>query len=130
MFGSCHSWSPIHTTDGILVDNRKLGVDEKGEHPILINKEDQRTNHPSISKKGSLQTTVKCFPGMTTGKLEINLWEEGYSLEASTIEDVKKKKIFNNIKKNFYLFRFSLWVESLLLLVMVLVNIVQLLLIF
>ena len=92
MFGSCHSWSPIHTTDGILVDNRKLGVDEKGEHPILINKEDQRTNHPSISKKGSLQTTVKCFPGMTTGKLEINLWEEGYSLEASTIEDVKKKK--------------------------------------
>eukprot|EP01091_Cochliopodium_minus_P018447 TRINITY_DN748_c0_g1_i1.p1 TRINITY_DN748_c0_g1~~TRINITY_DN748_c0_g1_i1.p1 ORF type:complete len:826 (-),score=262.16 TRINITY_DN748_c0_g1_i1:116-2593(-) len=86
-FGTSHSWSPIGTTDGIILDNKRINW-EKGIEDIFINPEDPLTNHPSLISEGKLKPTVTCSPGLMTGILEQKLWENGYSLAASTIEDV------------------------------------------
>eukprot|EP01091_Cochliopodium_minus_P016173 TRINITY_DN597_c0_g1_i1.p1 TRINITY_DN597_c0_g1~~TRINITY_DN597_c0_g1_i1.p1 ORF type:complete len:937 (-),score=245.43 TRINITY_DN597_c0_g1_i1:89-2899(-) len=92
-FGSSHSWAPIQTTNGILVDTRKINYEE-GIERVQIMDQDPRTDHPSFTQKGKLLPTVTCSPGISTGALEIHLWEltdkkdKRYSLEASTIEEV------------------------------------------
>ena len=93
LFGQSHSWSPVHTTNGIFVDNRMINYYD-GIERVLINPADERTNHPSISPDGQLRPTATCSPGITSGQLETHLWETSetktvrYSMDSSTYEDV------------------------------------------
>ena len=100
MFGLSHSWTHIAASTGIMVDNRKIRTDPKsGEFLVEILDEDPRTDNPSISYKGKLKPTATSPPGITTGELELKLWDRNYSIEASTIEEVITMGGNNYIKK-------------------------------
>lgn len=75
VFGSSHSWSRLVPTDGFMVDNRMIGA-AGGRYVTRI--------EPS-GEGGRARATVP--PGITARELELWLWQRGYSLPASSVED-------------------------------------------
>jgi FAD/FMN-containing dehydrogenase len=76
VFGSSHSWSRLVPTEGFLVDNRMIGA-EKGRFITRL--------EPPIPGRRKARATVP--PGITSRELELWLWDMGYSLAASSVED-------------------------------------------
>lgn len=80
VFGSSHSWSRLVPNDGgFLVDNRMIGARPDGTYDVRI--------EPG-SADGLRKARATVPPGVLSGELEAWLWEAGYSLPASAVEDV------------------------------------------
>jgi FAD/FMN-containing dehydrogenase len=77
VFGSSHSWAHLVPTDGFLVDNRMIGAD--GDRYVT------RIDPGDPEAGRAARATVP--PGITSRELELWLWESGYTLPASSVED-------------------------------------------
>lgn len=77
VFGSSHSWAHLVPTDGFLVDNRMIGAD--GDRYLT------RIEPPDPATGRKARATVP--PGITSRELELWLWECGYTLPVSSVED-------------------------------------------
>ena len=93
VFGSNHSWAPLSSTAGVLVDNRQLNCikPSPGFDPLNNGKE-----WPGYSmtingedKLADGKPTVSFPPGISTGDLERWIQHNGgYRMPTSTVEDV------------------------------------------
>ena len=78
-FGSSHSWASLVPNDGgFLVDNRMIGAVDGWYRPFV-------TPAPA---DGSRKARATVPPGVLSGEFEEWLWEQGYTLPASAVEDV------------------------------------------
>jgi FAD/FMN-containing dehydrogenase len=77
VFGSSHSWAHLVPTDGFLVDNRMIGAD--GDRYVT------RIDPADPVSGRAARVTVP--PGITSRELELWLWDCGYTLPVSSVED-------------------------------------------
>jgi FAD/FMN-containing dehydrogenase len=77
VFGSSHSWAHLVPTDGFIVDNRMIGAD--GDR--------YRTRIEPADPARGRRARAAVPPGVTSRELELWLWDCGYSLPASSVED-------------------------------------------
>lgn len=75
VFGSSHSWSHLVPTEGFLVDNRMIGA-EAGRYVTRV--------EPAAPGRKARVTVPS---GITMREFERWLWDVGYSLPASVLED-------------------------------------------
>jgi len=94
VFGSNHSWAPLSSTSGVLVDNRQLNcvVPSPGFDPLNNGKAwpgYSMTLNPKDELSPVNGPTVTFPPGICTGDLERWIKVNGdYRMPTSTVEDV------------------------------------------
>jgi len=77
-FGSSHSWAALVPNDGgYLVDNRMLGAIDGRFLPSI----------EPASPDGTRKARATVPAGVLSGEFESWLWEQGYTLPASAVED-------------------------------------------
>lgn len=78
VFGSSHSWARLAPCDdGYMVDNRMIGA-EGSFYALRVE---------PASADGARRARVTTPPGLLSGELERWLWDMGYTLPTSAVED-------------------------------------------